>query len=132
MSKQITMSHEEYLAMQDEIAKLKEANSALCQGAPILEINKFTYQPIVPTSLWRSSFSDIEDSKDLMHVAGNFIAKGKSAGVEFEGAEDLLRALAKGVEQIKHYRNKNERIELLEMKIERIKRRNLWQRIINE
>lgn len=126
------MSHEEYLAMQDEIAKLKEANSALCQGAPILEINKFTHRVIGPFLICGGESCDIRESKDLINVAGNYIARGKSAGVEFKGAEDLLKTLADGVSQIERYKNKNERIELLEMEIERIKRRNLWQRIINK
>ena len=92
MSKTITLDYKEYESMQDEIKKLKEQNSMLCQGASVVEVIDFQFAPLnlsFPYSDERIAMRAINDAEELLYVCEKIVAKGAENNIYFSGIETL-------------------------------------------
>lgn len=112
MSKSITIDYDEYLDMQDLIKKLKEQNSALCQGASVVEayeidvngmwINRVMSRPPRfirknETLLQGVAAREVEHSVDLIRASDAVVAKGAESSVYFRGVETLTLRLKRQI-----------------------------------
>jgi hypothetical protein len=125
---EVRLKLSEYESILNEIKSLKDENSKLKGGAPVVERIVFNHIS-VGNFLHQSPVSNAIAANKLIEVGGRFVGEASDRGVEFEGVDVLIDSLSRQVDKIAVINNSE---RLATNKLKEVMNRNLWRRILNK